>query len=88
MNAAAALAKCFAGLPTDGKKATVFLSEKLVVSVCRRHKFRKRQTREDFVIKVGQPNFIEREFIKRCKRDGVALPTRVQVKSWPVKKKA
>lgn len=88
MNTAAAVAKCIAALAPEVKKATLYIGEKQVVSVCRRFKFSRRNTREDFVLKVGAPNFEQREFIKRCKRAGEPLPVRkVQLKFWPQKKK-
>lgn len=87
MNAGAAAAKCISALAPDVKKATVYLDEKLVVSVCRRHKPKSRDRMADFVLKIGAPNFEQREFIKRCKRAGEPLPVRkVQLKFWPKKK--
>ncbi len=88
MDIAAATAKCIKGLTPDARKATVYLDEKTVVSVCRRFKFSRRNTRDDFVLKIGAPNFEERGFIRRCKQAGEPLPVcKVQLKFWPVKKK-
>ena len=87
MTAPAALAKCLAALAPNVRKATVYLDEKNVVSICRRFKFSKRNMRDDFVVKIGRPNFEEREFIRRCKKAGEPLPVKkVQLKFWPVKK--
>jgi hypothetical protein len=87
VNTAAALAKCIDALTPDAKKATVYLAEKLVVSVCRRFKFSRRNTRDDFVLKIGAPNFEQRMFIKRCKKAGEPLPVRkVQLQFWPKKR--
>jgi hypothetical protein len=69
------------------RKATVYLSDKLVVSVCRRAKLNRRSKRDDFVMKVGAPNYDERAFIVNCKKAGVPMPVRkVQIKFWPKKK--
>lgn len=73
----------------DMKKATKYLEEKLVVSVCRRFKYTKRHTLEDFVVKVGYPNYLEVRFIRACKEAGEPFPVRkVQLKSWPIPRKA
>lgn len=88
---AIALSKCLDHLEvaTDAKKATVYLSDKLVVSLCRRFKFSKRDTCADYVTKVGAPNYLERDFIKLCKKAGQPLPLhRVQLKYWPKPRKA
>lgn len=88
---AIALSKCldYLEVVTDAKKATVYLSDKLVVSLCRRFKFSRRNTRTDYVTKVGAPNYLERDFIKLCKRAGQPLPlNRVQLKYWPKTRKA
>lgn len=88
MNTDAALAKALRAMSPEVRKATVYLSEKLVVSICRCFKYSKRNTREDLVVKIGQPNYLEREFIKRCKRAGEPLPVKkVQLKFWPAKQK-
>lgn len=88
MDVSAATAKCIAGLSADARKATVYVDEKTVVSVCRRFRFSRRNTHDDFVLKIGAPNYEERDFIRRCKRAGEPLPVRkVQLKFWPAKKK-
>lgn len=88
MTEAQAIAKCLQALAPDVKKATVFISPKLVVSLCRRHKYSKRNTREDIVCKIGVPNYLERRFIAQCKKAGVPLPlNRPQLKLWPAKTK-
>lgn len=86
-----ALAQCLRALQdtTEARRATVYLGEKLVVSTCRRFRFSKRNTRNDFVVKIGVPNYEERNFLRACKKAGEPLPVRrVQLKYWPVKKKA
>ena len=83
-----ALAKCLRAMSTETRKATLYLSPKLVVSICRRHKYSKRNTREDMVVKIGVPNYLETRFIAQCKKAGVALPlNKPQLRFWPAKKK-
>lgn len=88
MDAAAATQKAISTLlNSDAKKATVYLSARSVVSVCRRFKGRSRDTRSDFVLKIGAPNYLEREFIAVCRRANEPLPLRkVQLKPWPKKR--
>ena len=75
-------------LNSDAKKATVYLSSKLVVSICRRFKKDRRNSREDFVVKIGAPNYLEVRFIKACAKAKVALPlSRVQLRFWPKARK-
>lgn len=85
---ASATAKCVAAIESsDAKKASVFVSEKLVVSVCRRFKRHARSSREDFVLKIGAPNYLERKFIRLCRRAGEPLPVKkVQLRPWPRKR--
>ncbi len=87
MNIAAATQKVVAALLArpEIKKATVYLSEKSVVSVCRRFKPRKRNTRDDYVLKIGAPNYLERQFLRLCRKAGEPIPVRkVQLRRWPV----
>lgn len=80
-----AAAKCIYALTaSDAKKATMFLSERLVVSVCRRFKHDKRSRSRDWVLKIGAPNFAERAFLRACKAADEPLPVRrVQLRAWP-----
>lgn len=71
------------------RKVTYYADPKYVVSICRRFKFRKRSRSNDFVVKIGQPNFLERKFIAMCKKAKEPFPIkRVQLKEWPKKRKA
>ena len=78
--------KALAAVP-GYRKATVYVSERHVVSVCHRLKPRSRDSRGEFVLKIGRPNFREALFIKQCKIAGVPFPVRkVQLQPWPVKR--
>lgn len=70
------------------RRVTKYLSEKLVVSVAAKtygaHKGKRTDNRsraEDFVVKVGAPNYAERQFIKKCKAAGEPFPIKkIQLK--------
>ena len=75
-------------LASDAKRAVYYISPKEVVSVCRRFKPTKRATHNDFVMKFGAPNYLERAFIKLCEKAGEPFPVKqVQLQPWPVKRK-
>lgn len=74
--------------PYGIKTAVKYISEKLVVRLTRRTKYSKRNRRNEFVLTVGQPNYLERKFVKDCKKAGEPFPVKkVQIKFYPVKKK-
>lgn len=67
-------------------KATVYLSDKIVVRATSRMKPDRRSSRAECVVTYGEPNFVERRFIRLCKKAGEPLPVRkVQIKHWPKK---
>lgn len=66
---------------TNAKRATVFISARLVVRATRRH-----PKATEFVLKIGKPNYLERDFVKMCKKAGEPLPVKkVQIKFYPKK---
>ncbi len=68
-------------------RAVKYLDPHTVVSVCRRGKHSKRDTRSDFILKIGVPNYLERKFVKLCKAAGEPFPVRkVQLQPWPVRR--
>lgn len=78
----------FALLNSEAKRAVYYISPKEVVSVCRRHKISRRATRTEFVVKFGAPNYLERAFIKLCKKAGEPFPVaKVQLQPFPKKRK-
>ena len=90
MDAAQALAKATSALLAgDAKKATVYVGPKLVVSICRRFKPKSRDSRQDYVVKIGRPNYRETPFIAACVAAGEPFPVKkVQLRPWPKKRKA
>jgi len=73
-------------LETGCKKATVYLDAKTVVKCTARFRPRKGSRIRDFVLTIGAPNFVERRFIRLCKKAGEPLPVgKTQLKFWPRK---
>ena len=77
-------------LDTEAKKATKYVSPVFVVTATRKvygGKINKRDKSVDIVLKIGKPNFAEREFIKLCKEAKEPFPVkRIQIKDFPKKK--
>lgn len=72
-------------LETEARRATIYLDDKTVVSACRRLKPRKSDRSVDLVLKLGKPNYREREFIASCKKAGEPFPVKkIQLKYFPV----
>lgn len=75
-------------LESGSYRATRYVSEKLVVTACRRI-FRGKILRGnvDIVLTIGRPNYAQRQFVKDCKQAGVPFPVRkVQLKAIPKKR--
>ena len=75
-------------LSANARRATKYLSTGKVISAARPvydwKLPRKNASREGIVLKLGAPNYEEREFIKRCKKAGEPFPVRkIQLKYLP-----
>lgn len=71
------------------KSATKYLSPKLVIRATWHNKPSKRNNRETMVVTFGQPNYLERAFVKLAKKAGEPFPIKkVQLRAWPKKRKA
>ena len=70
--------------PTVVVRATKYVSENHVITATRKRyggKILKRNN-IDIVLKIGRPNFAEREFIKLCKKAGEPFPIKkIQIKT-------
>jgi hypothetical protein len=70
----------------EARSATKYLAKNLVVTVTRRvfgGKLRKGDTRLEFVVKAGRPNYRERQFIKTCIRVGAPFPIeKIQIRRF------
>ena len=68
------------------RKATVYLNELTVVKATALHRPDKRERSVTTLVTVGKPNFLERRFIRVCRKSDEPLPVRkVQLKFWPKK---
>lgn len=75
-------------LRTGARKATVYESPTHVTKVTLRKKSLRGERTTEFVVTIGRPNFLERQFIKSCKRAREPFPVRkIQLKYFPKKKK-
>lgn len=67
-------------------RATKYVSDKLTVKATRqtyKGRIDKRARAVTMLVTVGIPNYVEREFIKKCKQAGEPFPVKkIQVK-WP-----
>lgn len=75
-------------LATDSKQATKYVSRDLTIKatvIGRRP--RKRDGRVYLTVTIGKPNHRERQFIKKCAREGVALVTQQKLRPFPTKSK-
>jgi hypothetical protein len=77
----AELAECI--LVGGAYKATKYLNEKLTIKATRKRyagKWRRSEA-ADIVFTVGKPNYLERDFIKKCKKVGEPFPVKkIQLK--------
>lgn len=64
------------------KRATKYLSDKLTVKATLQGKPRKNE-RKTVLFTVGQPNYLERKFIKKCKAAREPFPVRKVQIAWP-----
>lgn len=70
------------------KTATAYITPKFVVKATWRHKPTMKHTREEMVLTVGAPNYLDRIFVKQALKAGEPFPIKkVQLKAWPKKRK-
>ena len=75
-------------LASNAKSAIKYIDEKTIVRATWRHKPNNKHTREEMVVTFGRPNYLERKFVKLCKRAKEPFPVlKVQLKPWPIKRK-
>lgn len=66
------------------KRTTKIISPRVIVRCTRRH-----PRASEFVLKIGSPNYLERDFIKLCTKAGEPYPIKkVQIKFYPKKNPA
>lgn len=68
------------------RRATAYISEKRTVKATLQRRIDKRAKSATVLVTVGAPNFLERRFIRLCKKAGMVFPLRqIQWKHWPKK---
>lgn len=68
------------------RRATKYVSPQLTVKATRRHRFSRRETRNEILVTIGVPNYLEQRFIRACRKAGEPFPVRrVQVKAYRAK---
>jgi len=79
---------CDTLLTGDYKSVIKYVFPTLVVKATWKNNPSKQNRQESIVLTVGQPNYLERIFIKQCKKAEVPFQIRkVQLKYYPKKKK-
>lgn len=85
-NAIDKVCACIMWLP-NVHRATKYLSPTRVITITRVGRFVPRVAHGDYRLKVGMPNYREREFIKLALKAGEKFPIRkVQLQFYPRKK--
>jgi len=78
---------CDALIKSDAKSAIKFIDEKTIVRATWHNKPSGRNNRETMVVSFGAPNYIDREFIAKCKKAKEPFPVKkIQFRFWPKKK--
>jgi hypothetical protein len=69
-------------------RVTHYIDKSVVVKLTRRIKARKNSTRQEFVLTIGAPNYLERKFIVACIKAKEPFPIKnLQLQHWPKKRK-
>jgi hypothetical protein len=70
------------------RSAVKYLAPNFTVRAARCFKADKKNTRTTIVLSIGEPNYLETEFIKKCVKAGKPFPVRkIQLKFYPKGKK-
>lgn len=68
------------------RRATAYISPTLTMKATAQRRQDGRDKSATVLVTVGRPNFVERRFIKVCKKAGMAFPLQqIQWKFWPKK---
>ena len=77
-------------LATDAVLATKYLGEYETVKakrVCYHGRINHRSKRITVVVSLGEPNYLERQFIKKCQKAGEPFPVKKIQLKFPVKRR-
>jgi hypothetical protein len=77
---------CGALIASDAKTATKYLLSNVVVRATWHNKPHSKNTRETMIVSYGNPNYLERNFVRACKKAGEVFPVKkIQFRPWPKK---
>ena len=70
-------------IASDARRATKYISDKLVIRATRRqYKGTPSKGNIEITLTIGKPNFLERKFIKACKKAGERFPVKNTQMKW------
>ncbi len=75
-------------ISNEARRATKYISEKLVIKATRRFlrgKFHRDNI--EIFLTIGRPNYLERDFVKKCRKAGEPFPVKKIQLKFPSKKK-
>jgi hypothetical protein len=79
---------CDALIGSGMKTAIKIVDENTTVKATWRNKPSGRKSREEMVVTFGKPNYLDRVFIRKCKKAGKSFPVKkIQFRAYPKKKK-
>lgn len=67
---------------TGLRKATAYLSENYVIKATHQFKPMKHDRGNTLLVTCGKPNFLERRFVRLCKKAGVVFPLKQLQLEW------
>jgi hypothetical protein len=77
---------CGALIGSDAKTATKYLLPNMVVRATWHNKPHSKNLFELMVVGYGNPNYLERDFVRVCKKAGETFPVKkIQFRPWPKK---
>jgi hypothetical protein len=73
---------------SNAKTAIGYIDAKTIVRATWRFKPSSRNRREEMIVTIGEPNYLERAFIEKCKKGKIAIMNLdIQLRPYPKKKK-
>ena len=83
MTTAKALERTIGAVLKGARRATQYLAHNYIVKATGQHKPNRRSRSQTIIVTVGDPNYAEREFVKRCKKTGEPFPVKkMQLRHW------
>ncbi len=68
------------------RRATAYISPTFIMKATAQRRYRKNEPSCTVLVTVGAPNFVERRFVRLCKKSGYVFPlNQIHWKLWPKK---